>query len=318
MHVTYIYKVYTAICLALALLLAGCSAEPAGLARQLNLEMPQVKGVSYTLVSASPDLFTADLQLTVYNPNAVSIGLAGLNCEAFVNGVKAADILLTEPAVLASHQDSLLKFRAAVEGSQIWPCLAGHISQGESSTLSLRGTAYIGFGWFSFPYPFTYQRNVKTDLLNYKKLEGERPLPVTGLAVTGLSSHWGAVGSDSLQVIQEVRVTNRGKDTATLSTAGYEVRGNGISLAEGTVGNGGASVGPGENIVVVVHNIKTQNIATWLASHLNGGEVTSLELSFKPGSSVEMSKDRQSLDGRTFKVDIRTNLANELALLRNN
>jgi PBP1b-binding outer membrane lipoprotein LpoB len=33
---TYIYKVYTAISLALLLLLSGCYAEPAGLARHLN------------------------------------------------------------------------------------------------------------------------------------------------------------------------------------------------------------------------------------------------------------------------------------------
>ena len=236
--------------------------------------------------------------------------------EALLNGIKAADITLTEPAVLEARQDTPLKLRVAVQGNQVWPCLSGHISRGESSTLSLSGTAYIGYGWLAFPYAFTYDRKLNTNLLNYKKLEGEKPLPVPGLAVTGLSSRWGAAGPDSLQVIQDVSVTTRGKDTATLSTAGYEVRGNGISLAEGTVGNGGASIGPGENTVMVVHTIKTQNIAPWLASHLNNGEVTSLELSFKPGSSVETPKDKQSLDGRTFKDDIRTSLAKELALMR--
>jgi LEA14-like dessication related protein len=318
MHMIHIYKVYTAISLAIVLLVTGCSAEPAGLARQFNLEMPLVKGVNYSLVSAAPDRFVADLTLSIYNPNGVTVGLSGLNCDALVNGIKAANITQTEPIVLTARQNSTLKLRAEVQGSQLWPCMAGHIARGESSTLSLKGTAYIGYGWLSFPYAFTYDRNLKTDLLNYKKLEGERPLPLQGLAVTGLVSRWGTVAADSLQVIHDVMVTNHGKDTANLSTTGYDVRGNGISLAEGAIGTGGTSIRPGVNTVNVVHTIKTQNIAPWLASHLNGGEVTSLDLIFKPGSGVRTSKDNQPLDGRSFKAEIRTSLANELAQLRNN
>jgi len=318
MHMIYIYKVYTAIALALVLLLSGCSAEPAGLARQLNLEMPRVRGVSYSLLSAAPDSFTSDLTLSVYNPNAVTVGLDGLNCQAFVNGVKAADITQTEPAVLTAHQNSLLKLRASAAGSQIWPCLAGHIGRGESSTLSLTGKTYIGFGWLSLPYSFTYERTLKTDLLNYKKLEGEKALPLPGLAITGLSSRWGAIGPTSLQVISDVKVSNRGKDTAALSSPGYTVSGNGIELAEGTVGNGGASISPGTNTISVVHTIRSQNIAPWLASHLNNGEKTTLELSFKPGSNAGTPNDMKPLDGRSFKTDVQTSMNNELAQLGNN
>ena len=318
MYMTYIYKIYTATFLTLVLLLSGCSAGPSQVGQQLGLEMPKVTGIGYSLVSATPNLFEADITLTVHNPNSITVGLNGLNCEAFVNGVKAADITLTEPAVLEAQQDTMLKLRVAVQGSQVWPCLSGHISRGESSTLSLSGTAYIGYGWLAFPYAFTYDRKVKTDLLNYKKLDGEKPLPLKGLAVTGLSSRWGVVGPGSLQVVQDVSVKNSGKDTAILSTSGYEVRGNGISLAGGTVGNGGASIAPGENTVMVVHTMKSQNIAPWLASHLNNTEVTTLELSFNPGSCVETPKDKQSLDGRSFKEDIHTNLAKEIASLRSN
>ena len=317
-YMTHIYKVYTVIFLTLALLATGCSAQPAGLARQLNLQTPQVKGVSYSLVSAAPDGFVADLDISVYNPNGVSVGLSGLNCEALVNEVSAADITLREPASLEARQNSLLKLRVAVHGSQLWPVVAGHISLGEASTLSLRGTAYIGYGWLSFPYAFSYDRSVKTDLLNYKKLDGEKALPLKGLAILGLTSRWGAAAPDSLQVIHDVRVVNRGKDTVTLSSPGYTVSGNGIELAEGTIGDGGTSITPGENTVRVVNTIRTLNVAPWLASHLNGGELTSLELKFKPGSFVETLKDKQPLDGRSFKADMGTNIANELAQLRNN
>lgn len=317
-YMTHIYNVYTAIFLSLALLATGCSAEPAGLARQLNLQTPQVKGVSYSLVSAAPDSFVADLDISVYNPNGMSVGLSGLNCEALVNGVSAADITLREPASLEARQNSLLKLRVAVDGSQLWPVLAGHIARGESSTLSLRGTAYIGYGWLSFPFSFIYDRSVKTDLLNYKKLDGEKALPIQGLAVSGLTSRWGTTSQNSLQVIHDVRVVNRGRDTVTLSSPGYTVSGNGIELAEGTVGDGGTSIAPGENSVKVVHTVRTQNIAPWLAGHLNSGELTSLELKFKPGSIVETLKDKRPLDGRSFKAEISTSIANELAQLRNN
>jgi len=313
----HIYKVYTAVFLALALLAAGCSAEPAGLAKRLNLQTPQVKEASYSLVSAAPDGFVADLDVSVYNPNGMSVGLSGLNCKALVNGVSAADITLREPGSLEARQNSLLKLRVAVQGSQIWPVLAGHIARGESSTLSLRGTAYVGYGWLSFPYTFTYDRSIKTDLLNYKKLDGEKALPLKGLAVSGLSSRWGATATNSLQAIHDVRVVNRGKDMVTLSSPGYTVSGNGIELAEGTIGNGRSSIIPGDNTVRVVNTISSQNIAPWLASHLNGGEATSLELRFKPGSFVETLKDKQPLDGRSFKADIRTSLARELAKLVN-
>jgi len=319
MHMTYIYKVYTAISLTLLLLLVcSCSAGPTDLARQFNLEAPQLNGVSYSLVSATPDNFIADLTLSIYNPNSLTVGLSGLNCVAFVNGVKAADITQTEPASLAARRDSTVKLRASAPGNQIGPCLAGHISRGESSTLSLTGTAYIGFGWLSLPYNFSLERPLKTDLLNYKKLDGEKSLPLPGLYVTGLSSRWGTIGPSSLQVLSNVWVANRSKDTYALSTTGYEVRGNGISLAEGTVGNSGASIGPGSSTVWVVNTIRTQNIAPWLASHLNRGEVTSLELNFNPGSSVETPRYKILLDDRTYQADIHTSLAGELAQLGNN
>jgi LEA14-like dessication related protein len=298
--------------MALLLMVCGCSFGPAGLARQLNLEAPQVRGVSYSLVSASPDSFTADITLSIYNPNSMTVGLSGLNCQAFVNGVKAADITQTGPAVLEAHQISPLNLRAVAPGGTIGPCIAGHIARGETSTLSLAGTAYIVFGWLSFPYPFTYERNLRTDLLNYKKLDGEKPLPLAGLSVTGLSLRWGGGGPDSIQVISDAVVTNRGRDTYTLSTPGYEVRGNGSVLARGTVVNGSATIRPGDNTVLIVNTINTQSIAPWLASHLNGGERTSLELNFMPGSSAGTQKDMKSLDGRAFKADVQTNLAYEL------
>ena len=314
----HIYKVYAAVVLCCLALLSGCSAEPFSLARQLNLQAPSIADIGYSLVSAADNRIVADVALTLHNPNNLSIGLSRLQAEAFVNEVKVADIAQAGTATLTAQGNSVLNLRVTAYTDHLGTVLAGHISRGEASGLLLKGTAFIGFGWFSLPYPFTYARGLKTDLLNYKKLEGEKPLPIAGLAVSGLSSRWGAVGPDSLQVIHNVRVTNRAKDTATLSTTGYEVRGNGISLAEGTVGNGGESIKPGENTVVVAHTIKTQNIAPWLASHLNGGEVTYFEMSFKPGSSVETAKDKQPLDGRTFKADIQTNMASELMKLVNN
>lgn len=314
----YMCKICAAALLCGLALLTGCSGEPFSLARQLNLQVPSVADIGYSLVSAADNRIVADTTLTLHNPNNLSINLSGLQAEAYLDDINVGDIVQSGTATITAQGNSLLNLRVTAFTDQLWPAMAGHISRGESSSLTLRGTASIGSGWFSFPYPFTYTRNLNTDLLNYKKLDREKTLPLAGLAVSGLSSHWGVVGPNSLQLVHEVRVVNRGKDTATLSSPGYTVLGNGIELAEGVVGNGGTLITPGDNMVTVVHTIRTQNIAPWLASHLNNDEVTALELSFKPGSMVMATKVNQPLDGRVFKADIRTSLAGELAQLKDN
>ncbi|TSA55581.1 MAG: hypothetical protein D4R38_00250 [Dehalococcoidia bacterium] len=318
MHMTYIYKVYTAISLALLLLVTGCSAEPFSLARQLNLQTPSVTDIGYSLVSAADNRIVADSALTLHNPNNLSIDLSRLQAEAYVNDVKVADIVQAGTATLTAQGNSLLNLRVTAYTDQLWPCLAGHISRGESSSLLLRGTAFIGSGWFSFPYPFTYARGFKTDLLARAVLNGERKLPLAGLSLTGVNTAWGEVSGNGLQLIHDVRVANRGGEGMTLYNGAYEVLGNGIVLAEGLAGGGVAAVNPGENRVQVINTVRVQNIAPWLASHLQRGEKTTFELRFKPGARVQQGVVSSEMGGRTFKADIRTSLANELALLRNN
>jgi LEA14-like dessication related protein len=301
----------------MALLLAGCSAEPFSLARQLNLQAPSLSAVSYSLVSAADNRIVADTALTLHNPNNLSIDLSRLQAEAYVNDVKMADIVQAGTATLSAQSNSQLNLRVTAYTDQLWPCLAGHISRGESSSLLLKGTAFIGFGWFSLPYPFTYTRNLKTDLLARAPLTGERKLPIEGLSLTGLTTAWGTMTGHSLQLIHEARVLNGGQPSYTLYNGAYEVLGNGIALAEGLAGGGVAAVNHGENRVQVINTVSTQNIAPWLAIHLQRGEITTFELRLKPGARLQQGDVSSEMGGRTFKADIQTDMAGELMKLEN-
>jgi LEA14-like dessication related protein len=314
----YIFKVYTAILLGLALLLTGCSTEPFSLARQLNLQAPSLGEMSYSLVSAADNRIVADTALTLHNPNNLSIDLSRLQAEASVNNVKVADIVQDGTSTLAAQGNSQVNLRVTAFTDQLWPVLAGHISRGESSRLTLRGTAFIGYGWFSFPYPFTYTRNLKTDMLARATLAGERSLPLEGLSLTGVNTAWGTMTGDSLQLIHDVRVANRGAEVVTLYNGAYEVLGNGISLADGLAGGGVAIVNPGENHIQVINTLRAQNIAPWLASHLQRGEKTTFELRLKPGARLQQGQAGSEKGGRTFNADIQTDIASELMKQVNN
>jgi len=309
-----LYKVGAAALLAGLLLFTACSADTFSLARQLNLREPQVSLAGYKLLSAVDDRVEAELTLTVHNPNALSIDLSRLQAEAYVNDVKVADISQAGTATLPAKDNSQVTLRATAYTDQLWPCLAGHISRGDSSRLALRGTAYIGYGWLSFPYPFTYERSFKTDLLSRLTLKEEKKLPLPGLSITGVRSSWGEITDDNLQVLHDVAVINRNQDAVTLHTSGYDVTGNGIALVEGLVDDGIAVIRPGNNTVRVTNTIRMQNIAAWLAGHLNRGEMTTLELKFKPGSSIEGAQGSTSLDGRTFAADVQTDLVKGILL----
>jgi LEA14-like dessication related protein len=307
-----IYKVYAAALLCGLALLMGCSAEPFSLARQLNLQAPSVTDFSYSLVSVADNRIVADTMLTLHNPNNLSIDLSRLQAEAYVSDVKVADIAQAGTATLGAQGNSLLNLRVTAYTDQVWPCLAGHISRGETSNLTLRGTAFIGSGWFSFPYPFTYTRDLKTDLLARATLSGERKLPLAGLSLTGVYTAWGAVSGNSLQLIHDVRVLNNGQQNYTLYNGAYEVLGNGIALADGLAGGGVAVVNPGENRIQVINTLRVQNIAPWLASHLQRGEKTAFELRLKPGARLQQGQVSSDKGGTTFNAEITTDIVSEL------
>ena len=313
----YIYKLYAALLLCGLAMAVGCSAAPFSLARQLNLQAPSVADIGYSLVSAADNRIVADVALTLRNPNNLSIDLSRLQAEAYVNDVKVADIVQAGTATLTAQGNSLLNLRVTSYTDQIWPCLAGHISRGESSRLELRGTAFIGFGWFSFPYPFTYARGFTTDLRSRMTLKGERKLPLAGLSLTGVSTSWGVVTEDSLQLIHEVSVLNGGQQSYTLYNGDYEVLGNGIALVEGLAGGGIAVVNPGENRVQIINAVRVQNIAPWLASHLQRGEKTTFELRFRPGARIQYGDVISEIGDRAFNADIQTDMASELMKLGN-
>jgi LEA14-like dessication related protein len=308
----HIYKVYAAALLCGLALLAGCSAEPFSLARQLNLQMPSLNALSYSLVSAHDSLIVADTALTLHNPNSISIGLSRLQAEAFVNDVRVADFAQAGSATLSAQGDGVVNLRVTAYTDQMGTVLAGHISRGEVSSLTLRGSAFIGSGWFSFPYPFTYTRNLKTDMPARAVLKGERKLPLAGLSVTGVNTAWGAVSGNSLQLIHDVRVLNSGQQSYTLYNGAYDVTGNGIALAEGLAGAGLATVNPGENRIQVINTLHAQNIAPWLATHLQQGEKTTFELRLKPGARLQQGQAGSDKGGYTFSMVVQTDIAGEL------
>jgi LEA14-like dessication related protein len=297
---------------------SGCSAEPFSLARQLNLQAPSVADIGYSLVSAADNRIVADTALTLHNPNNLSIDLSRMQAEAYLNDIKVADIAQAVTVTLAAQGNSLLNLRVTAYTDQLWPVMAGHISRGESSSLTLRGTAFIGFGWFSFPYPFAYTRNLKTDLLARAVITGERKLPLEGLSLVRVSTTWGTVTGDSLQLIHEARVLNSGQQSYTLYNGAYEILGNGIALADGLAGGGAAVVNPGENSIQVINTLRARNIAPWLATHLQQGETTAFELRFKPGARLQQGQVSSDKGSATFNTVIQTDIATELIKQVNN
>jgi len=310
------FSVSSAALLAGLLLFTGCSADAVSVARLMNLREPQFSLAGYNLLSARDDRIEVELTLLVHNPNALSIDLSRLQAEAYVKDVKVADISQIGTATLPAQDSSPLNLKVTAYTDRLGPCLAGHIQQGESSRLALRGTANIGYGWLSFPSPLTYERSIKTDLMSRLTSQKEQALPLEGLNITAVRSAWGVITDDSLQISHDISVTNQNRDAVTLRASGYEVTANGIALAEGVVDGGVAVVGPGKNTIRVINIVRTRNMAQWLAGHLNRGETTTLELKFKPGSVIEQAQGDTSLDGRIFNADIQTDLAKELLSLK--
>lgn len=311
------HKLY-AVMLCGLVLLTGCSAEPFSLAQRLNLQAPSVTGIDYSLVSAADNRIVADTALTLHNPNNLSIDLSRLQAEAYVNDVKVMDVVQAGNATLMAQGNTLLNMRATAYTDQLWPVLAGHIRRGEESILTLRGMALIGSGWFSFPYPFTYARGFKTAILARATLTGERKLPLEGLSITGVNTTWGAVSDNSLQLIHTIRVSNRGQQGCTLYNGAYEVLGNGIALADGLAGSGAAVVNPGENSIQVINTVRVQNMAPWLATHLQRGEETVFELRLKPGARLQQGQASSEMGGHVFTSIVNTDMASELMKQVNN
>ncbi|GEM_PF-572037 len=274
----------TVACL-LIICLVCCTCGSVSLTPPFGIEMPRVTGFSYTWGSVTDSSAGVNLQLKVFNPNPVSVGLSRLTAKVYLNDINVADITQQGDATLTAQQDTSLNLMLLVHTDQAGACIASHINQGESSQLLISGTANIGSGWFSFPYPFTWEHSFNTSIFGYLTAVQSMKLPLPGVSIVGINSAWGDVTDDQIQTLQDIEVLNQGQNPINLSVDSYRISANGIEMIDGSAG-GPITLSPGYNEIRLTNIINTSGIPRYLASYVNDGESTTLHMEFQPGGPV--------------------------------
>ncbi|WP_433626497.1 LEA type 2 family protein [Halomicrococcus sp. NG-SE-24] len=119
--------------------------------------------------------------------------------------------------------------------------------------------------------------------------------------VESTSSEWGTVSEESTEIRTNVVVNNPNPvGVPPVVDMGYEIGMNGVTVGEGE--ESGVGLGTGRSTVSLSAKIDNEKIPNWWATHVNGGEQTTMTVT--PSVGVPFFTESLPAQKRTFSTDI--------------
>ncbi|WP_435124962.1 LEA type 2 family protein [Halobaculum sp. D14] len=246
---------------------------------------PSVVGVQNRFGDVSEEHTVIRSTLVVNNPNPVGVRLGGVSADYAVslNGIRMAS---GSKSGLAVEQGNFsVPFRTRMNNSKIPAWWVSHVRNGEHTTLQVDASVHSSLLGRSFSPQIT--RDVNTSIISAFRSSETRPLNASSplvsdpvLYLNRTEAQWGTVDNDTTEVEMTLHLYNPKSYPVTLSTVGYNITMNNISMGGGEAGEP-TTIPPGETVAVPATTvIDTQKLDEWWVSHLQRNQVTQLRVSF--------------------------------------
>lgn len=221
----------------------------------------------------------------VYNPNPFPLPLKDILTEVYINGIK-----MGEGSALSAHiepnSESTVIITTYVDNSKIPQWWRSHITNGEESTVSIRGYMVFDLRFIDFKVPFEITNRFKTDILSGfctnvpERVDG---FPVT---VESVKAMWGVVTDSQTEIVALAKVRNEDVVPIVVSGYHYTIEMDGVKVADGYE-NSPVTVKP-KSKTTLKFSLRLNNsfIREWWVTHIANGEKTKIRVAIKPTIEV--------------------------------
>ena len=122
-----------------ALALASCAPMP-------RLESPEVVGLAVRNVEIRLPTIRVDTELTLRNPNAVSVSIASLDADLEIGGEKAGTLRLASPVTLPASGNASVELSAVGDAAIALTGVGRALGSGRPLEYALRGALVLAAG----------------------------------------------------------------------------------------------------------------------------------------------------------------------------
>jgi LEA14-like dessication related protein len=280
------------------------------------LGTPSVASVDNRFAGVSNETTTVATNLTVNNPNPVGVQLGGvgINYTVSMNGVAMAGG--DRQGVGIGAGNSTLQFSTEMQNDRIPPWWVTHIESGETTTVAIDATVTsetLGGRSVSF----SQERTIETDLLGQfnstetRPVEANQPLvsdPVLYINETRGAWDQGNLTQSETPLNLAFDVYNPKPYPYTITTVGYTIRMNDVTVGEGETERGYV-LAPGEETTLEANTaIRNENLDRWWVTHLQRNQRTDLYIDFYLVVEGGGEQFRVDLDSIDYRQDIETDI----------
>ncbi|MBE0478044.1 hypothetical protein IBX65_02855 [Candidatus Aerophobetes bacterium] len=256
------------------------SAESTGKMPFFNIE-----SISHSWGPASPDKTTIITRIILDDKDLSEVALS-VFCSIYLNDVKMCEVEVDEPVVEKTAAGTLIRFISQIDNNDesINEWWFSHIKNGEKTTARMQGKLKISSGDETFFYPFLWENEFQTNILEGVNVEDVRTINfgLYRLEIESLHSEWGEITPDETEIKHTLRIHNPSvlPGAPIVNRVEYELSLNEIKMTEGEMGLP-LFIWSGETkIVSFTSELDSEKIKKWWVSHIKFDEKSSYLLRY--------------------------------------
>ena len=277
--------------------------------------VPSVTGVENRFGPVNESNTTIETNLSVNNPNPVSVALGGVavNYSVAMNGVDVANG--QKEGVAISSGNSTVDTETTMDNGQIPMWWYTHVRDGETTTVDIDATATSST--LGQSATFGQEQTIETDIVGQfdsnetRPIEANQPLisdPVLYINSTRGSWDRANLTRQRTPLDLDFTVYNPKRLPYTVSKIGYDVTMNGVPVGAGE-SDRGYVIEPGTTETIRANTvIRNQRLDEWWVSHLERNQVTDLSIDFYLVVDVQGEQFRVDLDSIDHEQRIETDI----------
>ncbi len=214
---------------------------------------PEVRNISHRLGQVTSQVIEIITDVTVYNPNPVSIPIKNVSADVSIDGFQLGHTE-GDRTTLEKNTETVIPVSTLIGTQKATTFVAEYIKRKENSTILIEGNIVFDLTVTDYTYPFTYIKvfNMKPE-------------------VRSITHEWGPVTSNSTEVITTVVVFNPIPAPIPIKNCSANITIDGISLGQ-SAGNNISLKQEAETPVVIYTRIDKDKISDFWAEHLRRGE----------------------------------------------
>jgi len=262
--------------LILAIIFSGCLKEP---------EVKSIENHWGKITSEETEIIS---DITINNPNSVSIPLSDVEIDLYMNGVHMGRGKAVGDTTISSGEDTLT-ISTVIENERLKDWWVTHIHNGEKTQMKIKYNLVFSILGFDLRLPFETSDYFETEIISQLSSVDFKG-GAKAVEIKKMDFRWD-VSNEITSIIVSMDLKNNIPAEIPLKFVKYRMKMNGIEMSEGEV-SGNTSIPPlGQKNLKLDIAIENSKIPGWWVTHIKNNEKTTVLIDMQIGMKINGKED---------------------------